>query len=51
MQAAMSAMNNPAMQQMVQTLASQPGFMESMVNMNPQLRSMVDSTPGLRYAP
>jgi ubiquilin len=45
-----SMMQNPAMQAMMQNVMAQPGFMESMLNMNPQLRSAVESTPGLRWA-
>jgi hypothetical protein len=47
-------MQNPAMQQMMQQMMSQPQMMESLtqnaVNNNPQLRQMLDSDPRLRWA-
>ncbi len=46
------AMQNPAMQQALQQMMSQPQMMEALtqnaVNNNPQLRQMLDSDPRLR---
>ncbi|KAK9064489.1 hypothetical protein SSX86_015871 [Deinandra increscens subsp. villosa] len=41
-------MQNPAVSQMMQSLLSDPQYMEQIVNQNPQLRSMFDSNPQLR---
>ncbi|KAL8228913.1 hypothetical protein R6Q57_013813 [Mikania cordata] len=41
-------MQNPAISQMMQSLLSNPQYMEQIVNQNPQLRSMFDSNPQLR---
>ncbi|KAK9820265.1 hypothetical protein WJX72_008285 [[Myrmecia] bisecta] len=46
--AMMQMMQNPAMQQMMEQLMSQPGVMENLINSNPQLRSMADANPMLR---
>ena len=46
----MQAMQNPAMQQMVQNVMSQPGMMETIANNNPQLRAMMDANPQVRCA-
>ncbi|KAG0497761.1 hypothetical protein HPP92_002158 [Vanilla planifolia] len=41
-------MQNPAMTQMMQSLLSNPQFMNQIFNMNPQLRSMMESNSQLR---
>ncbi|KAI3812122.1 hypothetical protein L1987_16828 [Smallanthus sonchifolius] len=41
-------MQNPAVSQMMQSLLSNPQYIEQIVNQNPQLRSMFDSNPQLR---
>ncbi|KAF5764347.1 putative Ubiquitin-like domain, Heat shock chaperonin-binding, UBA-like superfamily, ubiquilin [Helianthus annuus] len=41
-------MQNPAISQMMQSLLSNPQYMEQIVNQNPQLRSMYDANPQLR---
>ncbi|KAI5592762.1 hypothetical protein POPTR_004G205100v4 [Populus trichocarpa] len=41
-------LQNPAVSQMMQTVLSNPEYMNQMLNFNPQLRSMVDSNPQLR---
>ncbi|KAI3824881.1 hypothetical protein L1987_06353 [Smallanthus sonchifolius] len=41
-------MQNPAITQMMQSLLSNPQYMEQIVNQNPQLRTMFDSNPQLR---
>lgn len=41
-------MQNPAVSQMMQSLLSNPQYMEQVVSQNPQLRSMFDSNPQLR---
>ncbi|KAJ4829728.1 hypothetical protein Tsubulata_020737 [Turnera subulata] len=41
-------MQNPAISQMVQSVLSNPEYMNQMLNFNPQLRSMVDANPQLR---
>ncbi|XP_055828365.1 ubiquitin domain-containing protein DSK2b-like [Solanum dulcamara] len=41
-------MQNPAISQMMQSLLSNPQYMNQVLGMNPQLRSMLDSNPQLR---
>ncbi|CAN4109784.1 unnamed protein product [Withania somnifera] len=41
-------MQNPAISQMMQSLLSNPQYMNQVLGMNPQLRSMLDSNPRLR---
>lgn len=41
-------MQNPAMSQMMQSLLSNPQYMNQILNLNPQLRSMLDLNPQLR---
>ncbi|KAK4340719.1 hypothetical protein RND71_039220 [Anisodus tanguticus] len=41
-------MQNPAITQMMQSLLSNPQYMNQVLGMNPQLRSMLDSNPQLR---
>ncbi|KAI6700964.1 hypothetical protein NL676_015288 [Syzygium grande] len=41
-------MQNPAMSQMMQTLISNPQYINQIINLNPQLRSMVDANPQVR---
>ncbi|KAI9389078.1 hypothetical protein POPTR_009G166000v4 [Populus trichocarpa] len=41
-------LQNPAVSQMMQSLLSNPEYMNQMLNFNPQLRGMVDSNPQLR---
>ncbi|KAL9244805.1 hypothetical protein vseg_018531 [Gypsophila vaccaria] len=41
-------MQNPAMSQMMQSVLSNPQYMDQMINMNPQLRAMTESNPQLR---
>nr|GEW37935.1 hypothetical protein [Tanacetum cinerariifolium] len=41
-------MQNPAISQMMQSLLSDPQYMEQIIGQNPQLRSMFDSNPQLR---
>ncbi|KAK1437834.1 hypothetical protein QVD17_03634 [Tagetes erecta] len=41
-------MQNPAISQMMQSLLSNPQYMDQIVNQNPQLRSMFDANPQLR---
>ncbi|KAL7156318.1 hypothetical protein ABFS83_02G001200 [Erythranthe nasuta] len=41
-------MQNPAMAQMMQSLLSNPQYMDQIVGLNPQLRSMLDVNPQLR---
>nr|XP_043640217.1 ubiquitin domain-containing protein DSK2b-like [Erigeron canadensis] len=41
-------MQNPAVSQMMQSLLSNPQYMEQVIGQNPQLRSMFDSNPQLR---
>ncbi|PWA75214.1 ubiquitin family protein [Artemisia annua] len=41
-------MQNPAISQMMQSLLSNPQYMEQIIGQNPQLRSMFDSNPQLR---
>jgi hypothetical protein len=43
-------MQQPAFQAAMDQLVSTPGMMDSIVNMNPQLRRAVDADPGLRCA-
>eukprot|EP00262_Sarcandra_glabra_P016173 TRINITY_DN518_c0_g1_i2.p1 TRINITY_DN518_c0_g1~~TRINITY_DN518_c0_g1_i2.p1 ORF type:complete len:543 (-),score=94.52 TRINITY_DN518_c0_g1_i2:357-1985(-) len=42
------AMQNPAMSQIMQSLLSNPQFMNQMLGLNPQLRNMLDSNSQLR---
>ena len=44
----LAAMQNPQMQAAMRGIMSQPGMMESIANMNPQLRQMMDSNPQIR---
>lgn len=48
MGAMMQMMENPMIQQMMSSMVSQPGFMESIINSNPQLRALTDANPGVR---
>ncbi|CAN4116721.1 unnamed protein product [Withania somnifera] len=41
-------MQNPAVSQMMQSLLSNPQYMNQVLGLNPQLRSMLDSNPQLR---
>ncbi|KAK4491485.1 hypothetical protein RD792_002235 [Penstemon davidsonii] len=41
-------LQNPAMTQMMQSLLSNPQYMDQMLGLNPQLRSMLDANPQLR---
>ncbi|KAK6916811.1 Ubiquitin-associated domain [Dillenia turbinata] len=41
-------MQNPAVSQMVQSLLSDPQYMNQIMGLNPQLRAMMDSNPQLR---
>ncbi|KAH8497765.1 hypothetical protein Peur_073046 [Populus x canadensis] len=41
-------LQNPAVSQMMQSLLSNPEYMNQMLNFNPQLRGMVDSNPQFR---
>ncbi|XP_071692297.1 ubiquitin domain-containing protein DSK2b-like [Rutidosis leptorrhynchoides] len=41
-------MQNPAVSQMMQSLLSNPQYMDQIVNQNPQLRTMFDANPQLR---
>ncbi|XP_039015114.1 ubiquitin domain-containing protein DSK2b-like isoform X2 [Hibiscus syriacus] len=41
-------LQNPAVSQMMQSLASNPQYMNQIMNMNPQLRGMFDLNPQLR---
>ncbi|XP_015893061.3 ubiquitin domain-containing protein DSK2a [Ziziphus jujuba] len=41
-------LQNPAVSQMMQSLLSNPQYMNQMLNLNPQLRGMVDVNPQLR---
>ncbi|MCD7459520.1 hypothetical protein HAX54_041166 [Datura stramonium] len=41
-------MQNPAISQMLQSFLSNPQYMNQVLGLNPQLRSMVDSNPQLR---
>ncbi|CAK7329090.1 unnamed protein product [Dovyalis caffra] len=41
-------LQNPAVSQMMQSLLSNPEYMNQMLNFNPQLRGMVDTNPQLR---
>ncbi|XP_023554442.1 ubiquitin domain-containing protein DSK2b-like isoform X1 [Cucurbita pepo subsp. pepo] len=41
-------LQNPAISQMMQSLLSNPQYMNQILNLNPQLRSMVDMNPQLR---
>ncbi|KAK1423001.1 hypothetical protein QVD17_18294 [Tagetes erecta] len=41
-------MQNPAISQMMQSLLSNPQYMEQIMNQNPQLRTMFDANPQLR---
>ncbi|KAJ6759966.1 UBIQUITIN DOMAIN-CONTAINING PROTEIN DSK2A-RELATED [Salix purpurea] len=41
-------LQNPAVSQMMQSLLSNPEYMNQMLNFNPQLRSMIDSNPQFR---
>ncbi|KAL9173639.1 hypothetical protein ABFS82_02G001300 [Erythranthe guttata] len=41
-------MQNPAMAQMMQSLLSNPQYMDQIMGLNPQLRSMLDVNPQLR---
>ncbi|KAL0702631.1 hypothetical protein Bca4012_058753 [Brassica carinata] len=41
-------LQNPAMSQMMQSLLSNPQYMNQLINLNPQLRTMRDSNPQLR---
>ncbi|KAF5754672.1 putative Ubiquitin-like domain, Heat shock chaperonin-binding, UBA-like superfamily, ubiquilin [Helianthus annuus] len=41
-------MQNPAISQMMQSLLSNPQYMEQVVSQNPQLRAMFDANPQLR---
>ncbi|XP_030522824.1 ubiquitin domain-containing protein DSK2b-like isoform X1 [Rhodamnia argentea] len=41
-------MQNPAISQMMQTLISNPQYINQIINLNPQLRSMVDANPQMR---
>ncbi|KAM6558555.1 hypothetical protein CsatA_027794 [Cannabis sativa] len=41
-------LQNPAISQMMQSLLSNPQYMNQMLNLNPQLRGMVDVNPQLR---
>ncbi|KAL3813962.1 hypothetical protein ACJIZ3_015230 [Penstemon smallii] len=41
-------LQNPAMAQMMQSLLSNPQYMDQIVGLNPQLRSMLDMNPQLR---
>ena len=44
----LQAMQNPGMQAAMRGIMSQPGMMESIANMNPQLRQMMDANPQIR---
>ncbi|XP_019096813.1 PREDICTED: ubiquitin domain-containing protein DSK2b-like isoform X4 [Camelina sativa] len=41
-------LQNPAMSQMMQSMLSNPQYMNQLMNLNPQLRTMLDSNPQLR---
>ncbi|XWS40283.1 hypothetical protein CRYUN_Cryun18bG0127500 [Craigia yunnanensis] len=41
-------LQNPAISQMTQSIASNPQYMNQILNLNPQLRGMFDSNPQLR---
>ncbi|KAL8536287.1 hypothetical protein ACS0TY_011779 [Phlomoides rotata] len=41
-------LQNPAVTQMMQSLLSNPQYMDQILNLNPQLRSMLDMNPQLR---
>ncbi|KAL1188498.1 Ubiquitin domain-containing protein DSK2b [Cardamine amara subsp. amara] len=41
-------LQNPAMSQMMQSVLSNPQYMNQLMNLNPQLRSMLDMNPQLR---
>ncbi|KAF8112686.1 hypothetical protein N665_0062s0037 [Sinapis alba] len=41
-------LQNPAMSQMMQSVLSNPQYMNQLMNLNPQLRTMLDSNPQLR---
>lgn len=44
----MQMMQNPGFQSMAQSMMSSPGFTDAVINMNPQLRSMMDANPQFR---
>ena len=46
----LAAMQNPQMQAAMRGIMSQPGMMENIANMNPQLRQMMDANPQIRWA-
>ena len=48
MNAVLAAMHNPAFQQMMQTIAAQPGAIEMLARANPHLGTMMDADPRLR---
>eukprot|EP00850_Spirogloea_muscicola_P018395 SM000168S02594 [mRNA] locus=s168:131316:133170:+ [translate_table: standard] len=41
-------LQNPMMQQMMQSVLSNPAMLQQLINMNPQLRQMLDSNPQFR---
>ncbi|KAG5188706.1 hypothetical protein JKP88DRAFT_234129 [Tribonema minus] len=46
--AVLNMMQNPMAQDMIRQMTSNPAVVEQMLNMNPQLRAMVDAQPGMR---
>ena len=44
----LATMQNPQMQAAMRGIMSQPGMMENIANMNPQLRQMMDANPQIR---
>jgi ubiquilin len=41
--------NNPQMQQMMQSVMSNPAMMEMAINSDPRMRAMIDANPHMRH--